>query len=375
MRAGADCARVEFACGTSRAMIAVESADVGALVARVREAFPALARVAANRLTFLASGGTRIAGDDDAADAAALLRGKRRVMVIAGGGSGSLGAEALRAEREAKRRATPAAAATRASSRDRASAWRATGIVGARDVGATSIDARIFEDETLAAKVRVLDYSRNAIRDVDPRIERLKNVTRIVLRENDLISVPWESLAALRLTFLDVSGNARLGGAMATPLAFLQTLNLARCGLTSEQLRFDGFASLRHVRVAGNKLKTLPDFADCPDLEVIDASENEIAVVPAALGRLRALRSLNLAKNAITLAGVPSALLTDASSLVELVLHDNPISMESLREIQGWDAFDARRRARASKSIESSVMLSSTVFDEGGDVDRFVRDH
>lgn len=244
-----------------------------------------------------------------------------------------------------------------------------------RGVGATSIDARIFDDDALAVKVRVLDYSRNAIRDVDARVSRLKNVTRIVLRDNDVISVPWESLAALKLTFLDLSGNAHLGGAMSTPLVFLQTLNLARCGLTSEQLRFEGFASLRHVCVAGNKLKTLPDFADCPDLEVIDASENEISFAPAALGRLRALRSLNLAKNAITLAGVPSALLTDASSLVELVLHDNPVSMESLREIEGWDAFDARRRARASKSIDSSVMLSSTVFDEGGDVDRFVRDH
>lgn len=360
-------------------MIAVESGDVDALVTAVREAFEPCARASASRLTFLASGGTRFGGCDRDVDVAALLRGKRRVMVIVGkgdstGGLTSRGGDALRAEREAKRRASRAPP-PRAPDCDRANAWKATGIVGMRDVGATSIDARIFDDDALALKVRVLDYSRNAIRDLDSRVERLKNVTRIVLRDNDLICVPWESLAALKLTFLDVSGNAHLGGAMARPLAFVQTLNLARCGLTSEQLRFDGFASLRHVCVARNRLKTLPDFADCPDLEVIDASENEIASAPAALGRLRALRSLNLASNAITIAGVPSALLIDATSLVELVLHDNPISMDSLREIEGWDAFDARRRARASKSIESSVMLSSTVFDEGGDVDRFERDH
>jgi len=44
-----------------------------------------------------------------------------------------------------------------------------------------------------------------------------------------------------------------------------------------------------------------------------------------------------------------------------------------LRDINGWDAFDARRKARANKALESRVMLGSSVFDEGADSQRFVR--
>ena len=85
------------------------------------------------------------------------------------------------------------------------------------------------------------------------------------------------------------------------------------------------------------------------------------------------LRALALDDNRVPASGVPSALLSFAPRLCELSLRDNVVTMEELRELDGWGAYDARRRARAGKVLESGVMLGDKAFDEGADIVRFAR--
>lgn len=58
-----------------------------------------------------------------------------------------------------------------------------------------------------------------------------------------------------------------------------------------------------------------------------------------------------------------------APSLHTLSLHDCPVTVQQLRDADGWAAFDARRRARHSKAMDAGVLGASN-FDEGADADR-----
>ena len=286
---------------------------------------------------------------------------------------------AARAEKSAREEARREANGSSSSSIEaRKTAWASTGIVGMRNAGATEIDDAVFE---LGERVRVVDAAGNALTSVSAAIARLTNLTRLTLRENALRGdgVPWSSFASLRaLTFLDLSGNRvdSVPADAALECASLRTLSLARCGLSKglPEAFFRSLRKLRHVSVAENALETLPAFDENEQLEIVDASRNKhIRRIPDSYAKLTHLQSLDVSGNSIDADGVPAALLRDATSLTELSLRDNPLTLESLRTRDGWDAFDARRKKRADKALESRVMLGQNVFDEGADEDRFIR--
>ncbi len=59
-----------------------------------------------------------------------------------------------------------------------------------------------------------------------------------------------------------------------------------------------------------------------------------------------------------------------------LQLDANPITLDILRAISGFEAFDARRRARADKQLEAGAMFDvNRAFSEGADQRLFQRWH
>lgn len=62
---------------------------------------------------------------------------------------------------------------------------------------------------------------------------------------------------------------------------------------------------------------------------------------------------------------VPPAVLRDCGALRTLSLHDNPITVEELRNTEGWAAHDARRRQKHDKQLGSEVLGPG--MDEGAD--------
>lgn len=132
--------------------------------------------------------------------------------------------------------------------------------------------------------------------------------------------------------------------------------------------------SLRRLGVSGNALTSLPpSLGRCAQLDAIDARRNAIVAVPESLAAASMLRSLLLDGNRVGVGGVPTSVLVGCTRLCELSLRDNAATMEELRTIDGWDAYETRRVARAGKVLESRVMLGERAFDEGGDVERFRR--
>lgn len=69
------------------------------------------------------------------------------------------------------------------------------------------------------------------------------------------------------------------------------------------------------------------------------------------------------------LAALPSRLFVGCCALTTLSAHDNPLTVEALRAAEGYQAYDERRRARASKQLDGRVMADTArAFSEGADV-------
>jgi len=92
---------------------------------------------------------------------------------------------------------------------------------------------------------------------------------------------------------------------------------------------------------------------------------NSIEDVPSSICNLVCLKSLSLNGNKIR--QLPQNLLKDCTALQSISLHDNPITMDQFQQMNGFNEFEARRRKKFDKQIDSRVMMGSTALDEGVD--------
>uniref|UniRef100_A0A453IPJ4 Uncharacterized protein n=4 Tax=Aegilops tauschii TaxID=37682 RepID=A0A453IPJ4_AEGTS len=121
------------------------------------------------------------------------------------------------------------------------------------------------------------------------------------------------------------------------------------------------------LNVSDNKLNALPEsIGGCKSLEELQANGNAIEDVPSSICNLACLKSLSLNGNKIR--QLPPNLLKDCKALQNLSLHSNPISMDQFQQMDGFGEFEARRRKKFDKQIDSNVMMGSTALDEGIDL-------
>ena len=108
----------------------------------------------------------------------------------------------------------------------------------------------------------------------------------------------------------------------------------------------------------------------CAALEELHVNHNALTALPAALGSCTALCVLTADSNRLPAGGVPAQLLR-APALHTLSLHNNDVTIEQLRSLDGYAELDARRRAKADKAIDGRVMGATNAFDEGADAAAF----
>ena len=226
---------------------------------------------------------------------------------------------------------------------------------------------------------RAVDLHGNRLTRVPSSVRALSSLTRLRASDNALAldGVPWSALASLgTLTVLHLDGN-RLTGDLPPEvgtLTRLETLTLDENRLARLPDALGSLTRLERFSVAGNRVDALPaTMGACERLVAVDARRNRIRRVPRELATAKRLRTLLLDHNLVDAAGVPSELLRDAAAAGRVSLHGCPAAAETLRELDGWDAYDARRRKRAGKVLESGVMLGERAFDEGADAERFRR--
>ncbi|ONL94936.1 LAP4 protein [Zea mays] len=239
--------------------------------------------------------------------------------------------------------------------------------------------------------LKILTLDRNRISILPEELGSLSNLQQLSVPQNFLLCLP-KSIGDLRNSsssgpFLLKNGRSSLDtGACCSSLllSILSGLDHSRDLLQKRSFvvghRHGGDGRMSVLNVSDNKLKELPEsIGGCSSLEEFQAnasptsgtdleakySGNAIEDVPASICNLVCLKSLSLNGNKIR--QLPQNLLKDCTALQSLSLHDNPITMDQFQQMDGFGEFEARRRKKFDKQIDSGVMMGSTALDEGVD--------
>ncbi|KAG5049610.1 hypothetical protein JHK85_010713 [Glycine max] len=249
----------------------------------------------------------------------------------------------------------------------RAARWRSTGIT--------------FPDEILEldTSVRTLDLTHNRIVDIPVEISKLINVQRLVrtnyysafgtiLAENLIERLPVNlgKLQSLKLMNLDGNRITSLPDELGQ-LVRLERISISGNLLTSLPATIGSLRNLVLLNVSNNKLQSLPEsVGSCFSLEELQANDNLIEDLPSLVCNLSHLKSLCLDNNNVK--QIPLNLLKDCIALQNISLHGNPISMDQFQQMEGFQEFEARRKKKFDKQIDSNVMIGSKGLDEGVDL-------
>ena len=394
-----------------------ENATVDDVFSSIEEKTNALKR----KMKLIVNGKTLTAFDDGKKIFAEVVKKKGNKVtamlldgapLVGGGGSTSAGAamassvaekrrreakEKMMAQKDerAKERKSKGVESSHHANNKSSSNWEKTGICSSQNSGLDALPTAALEALRESAKVKVFDFSLNAIALVPNSIitlPALQNVTRVSLCNNAIESagidfkVLFENLRFLK--YLDVSNN-NLSGAMDV------------VNSRSEEKEKSGRPPLQ-LKISNNKITSFSSsfFKSCPPLERFDASGNQISesiehyfvgsettlahvnlannfrinAIPNAFRNMKSLQSLILDGNKIDKKGIPAVVLRECDRLSELSLKQNQVTIEELRELDGWDAYNERRVSRADKILDAKTMLGDASFREGADAERYTRD-
>ncbi|KAK4252499.1 hypothetical protein QN277_014492 [Acacia crassicarpa] len=243
--------------------------------------------------------------------------------------------------------------------------WRSTGIVALPDSRLKTFPDEILD---LDRSVRTLDLRHNRIVDVPLEMGKLINLQRLVLADNliESLSVHLGKLQSLKIMILDGNRITSLPDELGQ-LVKLEQVSISGNLLTCLPVTIGSLRSLTLLNVSNNKLKSLPEsIGSCFSLEELQANENLIEDLPASVCNLTRLKSLCLDNNGVKL--IPLNLLKDCKALQNLSFHNNPISVDQFQQMDGFEEFEARRKNKFDKQINSNVIISSKGLDEGVDV-------
>lgn len=244
--------------------------------------------------------------------------------------------------------------------------WKTTGVVALSESDLKAIPHEVW---TCGPSARVLDFSHNSIRDVPAAIGSLNSVQKLLLNANYIIdeSINWEGISSLRtLTVLSLSQNhiTTLPSALGA-LTCLKELHLAYNKLTCLPIEIGLLTKLEVLEANNNSISRIPTcIGSCCSLVEIDFSSNLLVELPETFGKLQNLKALHLDNNGLK--SLPSNLLKMCIHLSTLELHGTEITMDVLRQFEGWESFDQRRRLKHQKQLAFRV-AGSAVFDEGAD--------
>ncbi|XP_020085999.1 plant intracellular Ras-group-related LRR protein 8 isoform X1 [Ananas comosus] len=253
--------------------------------------------------------------------------------------------------------------------KSRSERWRSTGVVALSESNLKAVPEEVW---ACGSSIRVLDISTNSIQDIPIKISALKSLNKLILNANGLLdeNISWEGLSSLKvLTLLSLNQN-RLTTLPSTlgSLTSLRQLHIANNKLKSLPAEMGSLSQLEILIASNNRITSLPSsIGNCRSLIEIDLSCNLLAELPETLGDICNLKALHLRNNGIKF--LPSTLFKMCSQLSTLDLHGTEITNDGLRQIEGWEDFDNRRRLKHQKQLDFRVG-SSGVFDEGADDNR-----
>ncbi|KAM2670065.1 hypothetical protein EV1_006041 [Malus domestica] len=130
--------------------------------------------------------------------------------------------------------------------------------------------------------------------------------------------------------------------------------------------RLDRWKASGVIALSDYNLKAIPDevWASGTSARVTELRNNSIRDVPAKIG---CLNSLQVDVSSNLLSELPETMGSLRNlKLTTLDLHNTEITVDVLRQFEGWEGFAERRRLKHQKQLDFRV-VNSGAFDEGAD--------
>ncbi|PWA60083.1 ubiquitin-related domain, Leucine-rich repeat domain, L domain-like protein [Artemisia annua] len=244
--------------------------------------------------------------------------------------------------------------------------WKLTGVIALSNADIKVIPQEVWN---CGSSIRFLDLNCNSIRDIPETIGQLSSLQKLLLNANCITDecLSWKGLSFLKSLSL-FSLNQNLLTTLPSDLGYLTTLkelHVANNKLTSLPDNIGLLVHLEVLEANDNRLSTIPScIGSCSSLVEVDFSSNLLVELPETLSNLRNLKALHLHNNGLK--SLPLTLLKNCTQLSTLDLHGTEITLDMLREFEGWESFDERRLLKHSKQLAFRVRGAS-YFDEGAD--------
>ncbi|WVY95228.1 hypothetical protein V8G54_034316 [Vigna mungo] len=250
--------------------------------------------------------------------------------------------------------------------KNRMERWKATGVVALSESNLEAIPEEVW---VCGSSARVLDCKNNSIKSVPVEIARLTSLEKLFMDSNEIEdeSIKWEGLTSLKhITVLTLNYNnlTSLPSALGS-LTSLKELHVSNNKLGGFPDEIGNLTKLEVLQANNNRISIISDtIGNCHSLVEVDFSSNFLSELPETFSSLNNLKALYLSNNAMK--SLPSKLFKTCFQLSTLDLHNTEITIDLLRQFEGWDNFDERRRSKHQKQIDFRVGVSRD-FDEGAD--------
>lgn len=202
-----------------------------------------------------------------------------------------------------------------------------TGAAVSKLIETSGLDRNLFNLHNL----NYLSITHTCLQEVPDEIERLANLTTLVLHSNEIAALPCAIAKLAKLKVLDCSRNklASIPEELGSH-SQLSTINLAS-NLLRDVPSHSTCTKLSILNLSNNQLETFPDicYTELVHLSEIHVNGNRIAEIPVTINRLQGLKILNLADNLISV--VPSELAD--CKLKEVYLKGNKLSDRRLTKL------------------------------------------
>lgn len=244
--------------------------------------------------------------------------------------------------------------------------WKVTRVVALSQCHLNAIPDEVWD---CGSSARVLDLSNNHIREVPIKVGCLTSIQKLILNTNEIAddSISWEGLTQLKsLTYLSLNQNhlTYLPSSLGS-LTSLEQLHVEGNKLGSLPIEMGCLTRLEILKVNNNRISAIPAcIGDCSALIEVDLCSNLLVELPETFGSLQKLKALRLSNNGLK--ALPSTLFKRCLRLSTLDLHGTEITMDVLRQVEGWEEFDERRCLKYQKQLDFRAG-GSAEFDEGAD--------
>ncbi|KDP45775.1 hypothetical protein JCGZ_17382 [Jatropha curcas] len=267
--------------------------------------------------------------------------------------------------------------------KNRLERWKVTGVIALAECNLKAIPDEVW---VCGPSTRVLDISKNFIKDIPTKIGSLSSMQKLLLSGNGMSDecIHWEGLKFLEnLAVLSLSQNhsgekffkeffhGSVDAHLTTlpselgALRSLKQLHVSNNKLNCLPVEIGFLTQLEVLKANNNRLCTLPSsIGDCNSLLEVDLSSNLLTGLPESFGNLHSLKALHLGNNGLK--SLPSTLFKMCLQLSTLDIHNTEITMDILRQFDGWNDFDERRRLKHQKQLDFRV-VGSAEFDECAD--------